>query len=177
LGHFWKLVADFVLLCPERAFCVKICPTAREKCRRGFDDFCVGICREVLIKRAGVAEIGEFLVVSAVSSCVLSLSKGTSGFPGLGVAGAISGIFSGTSDNLRVRTAKKALWFCQGISNYIAIILNCCIHIIVTVARRSSEQQLIDCVDISFTVHSGLDSPGLISRRMSGVLLVYGYSG
>jgi hypothetical protein len=80
LGHFWKLVADFVLLCPERAFCVKICLTAREKRRRGFDDFCVGICREVLVKRAGVAEIGEFSVVSAVSSGVLSLSKGISGF-------------------------------------------------------------------------------------------------
>ncbi len=61
------------------------------------------------MKRAGVAEIGEFLVVSAVSSCVLSLSEGKSGFPGLEVAGAIPGLFSGKSDNLHVRTAKKAL--------------------------------------------------------------------
>ncbi len=61
------------------------------------------------IKRAGVAEIGEFSVVSAVSSCVASLSEGISGFPGLGVAGAIPGLFSGKSDNLHVRTAKKAL--------------------------------------------------------------------
>ena len=56
-----------------------------------------------------MAEIGEFSVVSAVSSCILSLSEGISGFPGLGVAGAASGLFSGKSDNLRVRTAKKAL--------------------------------------------------------------------
>jgi hypothetical protein len=56
-----------------------------------------------------VTEIGEFAVVSAVSSCVLSLSKGISGFPGLGVAGVTSGLFSGKSDDLRVRTAKKAL--------------------------------------------------------------------
>ncbi len=28
-----------------------------------------------------MAKVGEFLVVSAVSSCVLSLSKGLSGFP------------------------------------------------------------------------------------------------
>ncbi len=61
------------------------------------------------IKRAGVAEIGEVSVVSVVSSCVLSLAEGISVFPGLGVAGAISGIFSGKSDNLRVRTARKAL--------------------------------------------------------------------
>ncbi len=45
------------------------------------------------IIRAGVAEVGEFSVVSTVSSCVLSLSKGISVFPGLGVAGAISGFF------------------------------------------------------------------------------------
>jgi hypothetical protein len=45
--------------------------------------------------RDGVAEVGEFLVVSAVSSCILSLSKGISVFPGLGVAGAIFGLFSG----------------------------------------------------------------------------------
>jgi hypothetical protein len=62
-----------------------------------------------------VAEIGEFSVVSAVSSCVLSLSEGISGLPGLGVAGAIAGLFSGKSDNLRVnlrvRTAKKrSVW-------------------------------------------------------------------
>ncbi len=37
--------------------------------------------------------------------------------------------------------------------------------------------QIIDCVGISFVVHSGLDSPGLRSSRMSGILLVYGYSG
>ena len=37
------------------------------------------------IIRAGVAEVGEFSVVSAVSSCVLSLSEGISVFPGLGV--------------------------------------------------------------------------------------------
>ena len=61
------------------------------------------------IIRAGVAEVGEFSVVSTVSSCVLSLSKGISGFPGLGVAGVTSGLFSGKSDDLRVRTAKKAL--------------------------------------------------------------------
>ncbi len=61
------------------------------------------------ITRAGVAEIGEFSVISAVSSCVSSLSEGTSGFPGLGVAGAIPGLFSGKNDSLRVRTAKKAL--------------------------------------------------------------------
>ena len=29
--------------------------------------------------------------------------------------------------------------------------------------------QVIDCVGISFVVHSGLDLPGLISWRMSGV--------
>ncbi len=62
-----------------------------------------------------MAEIGEFSVVSAVSSCVLSLSEGISGLPGLGVAGAIAGLFSGKSDNLRVnlrvRTAKKrSVW-------------------------------------------------------------------
>ena len=60
-------------------------------------------------KRLGVAEIGEVSVVSAFSSCVSSLSEGISGFPGLGVAGAIPGYFSGKSDDLRVRTAKKAL--------------------------------------------------------------------
>ena len=52
-----------------------------------------------------MAEIGEFSVVSVVSSCVSSLSEGISVFPGLGVAGAISGLFSGKSDDLRVRTA------------------------------------------------------------------------
>ncbi len=62
------------------------------------------------IIRAGVVEVGEFLVVSAASSCVSSLSEGISVFPGLGVAGAISGLFSGKSDNLRVRSARKALW-------------------------------------------------------------------
>ncbi len=61
------------------------------------------------IKRAGVAAIGEVSVITAVSSCVLSLSEGRSGFPGFGVAGAISRLFSGKSDNLHVRTAKKAL--------------------------------------------------------------------
>ena len=61
------------------------------------------------IRRAGVAEVGEFSVVSAISSCVLSLSEGISVFSGLGVAGAIPGLFSGKSDNLRVRTARKAL--------------------------------------------------------------------
>ena len=53
-----------------------------------------------------MAEIGE---VSVVSSYVVSLSEGISRFPGLGVAGAISGLFSGKSDDLRVRTARKAL--------------------------------------------------------------------
>ena len=33
--------------------------------------------------------------------------------------------------------------------------------------------QIIDFVVISFEVHSVLDSPGLISRRMSGVLFLY----
>ena len=61
------------------------------------------------MKRAVAAKIGEFSVVSAVSSCVLSLWEGISEFPGLGVAGAISGLFSGKSDNLRVRTDEKAL--------------------------------------------------------------------
>jgi hypothetical protein len=56
-----------------------------------------------------VAEVGEFPVVSVVSSCVLSLSKGISVFPEVGVAGAIYGLFSGKSDDLRVRTARKAL--------------------------------------------------------------------
>ena len=56
-----------------------------------------------------MVEVGEFSVVSAVSSCVSSLSEGISVFPGLGVAGAISGLFSGKSDDLRVRTARKAL--------------------------------------------------------------------
>ncbi len=60
-------------------------------------------------KRAKAAEIGELSVVCAVSSCVLSQSEGISEFPGLGVAGAISGLFSGKSDNLRVRTDEKAL--------------------------------------------------------------------
>ncbi len=40
-----------------------------------------------------------------------------------------------------------------------------------------SELQVIDGVVISFEAHLGLNSPGLISRRMSGVLLVHGYSG
>ena len=93
-----------------------------------------------------MAEIGEFSVVSAVSSCVLSLSVGISVFPGLGVAGAISGLFLGKSDDLCVRTAKREwwlagsnLWFCQGTSNNNAIILYCSIHIIVTAARRSTK--------------------------------------
>ncbi len=55
---------------------------------------------------------------SAVPSCILSLSKGLSGFPGLGVAGAISGLFSGKSDNLRVRTAKEALCL-EGTSGFV----------------------------------------------------------
>ena len=93
----------------EGVFGVKFFLTAREKRCRGFVDFCVGICSEVSIKRSGVAEIGEVSVISVVSSCISSLSKGISGFPGLGVAGAIPGLFSGKSDNLRVRTAKKAL--------------------------------------------------------------------
>jgi hypothetical protein len=101
----------------------------------------------------------------------------------LGVSGAISGFFAGRSDNLSVRTAKKGivfgrkLWFCQGISNYIAIILYCCIHIIVTVARRGKWVASNRFVVWPFEVHSGLDSPGLISRRIPGVLLLYGYSG
>ena len=61
------------------------------------------------IKRAGVAEIGESSVVSAASCCVSSLSEGISEFPGLGVAGSILGLFSGRSEDLRVRTAKSAL--------------------------------------------------------------------
>ncbi len=65
-----------------------------------------------------MAEIGEFSVVSVVSSCVLSLSEGVSVFPGLGVAGAISGLFSGKSDNLCVRTAKKALCL-EGTSGFV----------------------------------------------------------
>ncbi len=70
------------------------------------------------IIRAGVAKVGEFLVLSVVSGCVLSLSKGISVFPGLGVAGAISGLFSGKSDGLRVRTARKALCL-EGSSGFV----------------------------------------------------------
>jgi hypothetical protein len=36
----------------------------------------------VSFKRAEVAEIGEFLIISAKSSCILSPSEGISGFPG-----------------------------------------------------------------------------------------------
>ena len=76
-------------------FGVKICPTAREMRCRGFVDFRVAICLSVVVSITGVAEIGEFWMFSAVPSCVLSLSKGISGFPGLRVSGAISGLFSG----------------------------------------------------------------------------------
>ena len=74
------------------------------------------------IIRAGVVEVGEFSVVSAVSSCVSSLSEGISVFPGLGVAGAISGLFSGKSDDLRVRTARKALCL-EGTSGFVRLYL------------------------------------------------------
>ncbi len=40
-----------------------------------------------------MAEIGEFLNVFAVSSCILSLSEGISGFARLAVAGAAQIIF------------------------------------------------------------------------------------
>jgi hypothetical protein len=61
------------------------------------------------MKRAEVSEIGEFSDVSVFSSSILSLSEGISGLLGLGVAGAASGLFSGKGNNLRKRTAKKAL--------------------------------------------------------------------
>ena len=92
-GFFIYFVAGgwlFSCVTKEGALGVKIRPMAREK-------------------RLEVAVICEFLVVSAVSSCILSPSEGISGFPGLRVAGAIPGIFSGKSDNLWVRTAKEAL--------------------------------------------------------------------
>jgi hypothetical protein len=56
-------------------------------------------------KGAGVADIGELSVNSVNSSCILSLSEGISGFPGVRVSGAIARLFSGKSDNLHVRTA------------------------------------------------------------------------
>ncbi len=65
-----------------------------------------------------MAEVGEFSVVTAVLSCVLSLSEGISVFPGLGFAGAISGLLSGRSDDLRVRTARKALCL-EGTSGFV----------------------------------------------------------
>jgi hypothetical protein len=60
-------------------------------------------------RKSGSGDIGELLVVSVVSRCFSSLSEGISVFSGVGVDGVISGLFSGKSDNLRVRTAKEAL--------------------------------------------------------------------
>ena len=71
-------MAGFVLVCPKRVFLVLKFVQVRVK----------NVVEDLLIfvldfaKGAGVAEIGEFLVVSAVSSCVLSLSEGRSVFPG-----------------------------------------------------------------------------------------------
>jgi hypothetical protein len=79
----------------EGAFGVNVCPTLRENWFKGFVDVFVKICCKVSINRAGVAEIDEFLGVSAVSWCVSLLSEGVSEFPGLGVAGSIPALFFG----------------------------------------------------------------------------------
>ena len=51
-----------------------------------------------------VSEMGEFSGISVVSCPVSSISVELSEVSGLGVAGSISGLFSGRSDDLRVRT-------------------------------------------------------------------------
>ncbi len=152
---------------------------------KGFVDVCVKICCKVSINRAGVAEIDEFLGVSAVSWCVSLLSEGVSEFPGLGVAGSIPALFFLVKgDVLLVRTAKSALCLERGCcfsNSYLMTLLHLSTFAAVTSLwlwqGGLSGLQVIDFVVISFEVHSILFSPGLISRRMPGVLFLYGYSG
>ena len=93
-------MAGFFLVCPKRVF------------------WLLKFVQWHLKNDLEVAEICEFLVVSAVSSCILSPSEGISGFPGFRVAGAIPGIFSGKSNILWVRTAKEALCL-EGTCGYV----------------------------------------------------------
>lgn len=166
----------------EGVFGVRICPTARDRRCKGFDGFSVGFCCEVSIKRAGVSEMGEFSGISVASGPVSSISVELSELSGLGVAGSISGLFSGRSDDLRVRTTSAlcSRGHCCFSKSYLITLQLSSVATFTSLClwpEGISELQVIDWVVLSLVEPTELDSPGMTFKSNSGVLFVYGYSG
>ena len=110
--------------------------------------------------------MGEFSGSADVSCSVSSISVELSEFSGLGVAGSIPGLFSGRSDDLRVRTTSALCsrgHYCFSKSYLITLQLS-------SVATFTSlclwpggisELQVIDLDVLSLSEHKELDSPGM----------------
>lgn len=110
--------------------------------------------------------MGEFSGISGVSCSVSSISVELSEFSGLGVAGSIPGLFSGRSDDLRVRTTSAlcSRGHCCFSKSYLITLQLSSVATFTSLCLLPggvSEMQVIDFSLFSLFEHTELDSPGM----------------
>ena len=110
--------------------------------------------------------MGEFSGISGVSCSVSSISVELSEFSGLGVAGSIPGLFSGRSDDLRVRTTSAlcSRGHCCFSKSYLITLQLSSVATFTSLCLWPggiSELQVIDLGVLSLSEHMELDSPGM----------------
>ncbi len=120
--------------------------------------------------------MGEFSGSADVSYSVSSISVELSKFSGLGVAGSIPGLFSGRSDDLRVRTTSAlcSRGHCCFSKSYLITLQLSSVATFTSLCLWPggiSELQVIDLVVLSLFEHKELDSPGTTLRSNLGVCL------